>query len=155
MDRKELAIEYLKKALALSEEHNNIMDKTTLLIELSDCYAKEKQYHTAFAMLKQSTVLKDSIYKIDEEKRTKSLSTAYNEERALQEKLIQIENVHDVTMQKIYIITACVIIILLLRMDKLQAVKNEKENQKDTISLCPTKTRTDGTSRRKNYFFIK
>ena len=90
------------------------MDKTTLLIELSDCYAKEKQYHTAFAMLKQSTVLKDSIYKIDEEKRTKSLSTAYNEERALQEKLIQIENVHDVTMQKIYIITACVIIILLL-----------------------------------------
>ena len=114
MDRKELAIEYLKKALALSEEHNNIMDKTTLLIELSDCYAKEKQYHTAFAMLKQSTVLKDSIYKIDEEKRTKSLSTAYNEERALQEKLIQIENVHDVTMQKIYIITACVIIILLL-----------------------------------------
>ena len=114
MDRKELAIEYLKKALALSEEHNNIMDKTTLLIELSDCYAKEKQYHTAFAMLKQSTVLKDSIYKIDEEKRTKSLSTAYNEERALQEKLIQIENVHDVTMQKIYIITAFVIIILLL-----------------------------------------
>ena len=157
MDRKELAIEYLKKALALSEEHNNIMDKTTLLIELSDCYAKEKQYHTAFAMLKQSTVLKDSIYKIDEEKRTKSLSTAYNEERALQEKLIQIENVHDVTMQKIYIITACVIIILLLIAGWInyRLSKNEKENQKDTISLCPTKTRTDGTSRRKNYFFIK
>lgn len=57
------------------------MDKTTLLIELSDCYAKEKQYHTAFAMLKQSTVLKDSIYKIDEEKGPKAylLHTMKNE----------------------------------------------------------------------------
>ena len=38
-------------------------------------------------------------------------------------------------------------IVINRRMDKLQAVKNEKENQKDTISLCPTKTRTDGTAR--------
>lgn len=113
MGRKEPAIEYLKKALALSEKHNNVMDKTTLLTELSDCYAKEQQYHTAFDMLKQSTVLKDSLYKADEKKRTKSLSTAYNEERALQEKLIQTENFHAATMQKVYIITTCTVVLLL------------------------------------------
>lgn len=114
LNRKEQSAEYLKRALTLSENYNNVLEKADLLTELANYHANEKQYNKAFTMLQRSISLKDSLYKTDEDKRTRSLSIAYDEELALQEKLIQAENAHEATMQRIYRISLYAVALLLI-----------------------------------------
>lgn len=130
LNRKEQAAEYLKRALTLSENYNNVLEKADLLTELSNHHANEKQYDKALTTLQRSISLKDSLYKTGEEKRTRSLSIAYDEELALQEKLIQAENVHEATMQRGYRISSCAVALLLILSGwgayRLKKIKNKK-----------------------------
>lgn len=135
LEQKEMVGSYLKKALALSDEYNNVYDKKVLLAELSKYYANIGQHRTAFEMLKQSMALKDSLYNSEEEERTRNLSGAYDEERMLQEKLIRIENNHAVVMQKVYIMVfSGVILLVVIAVCTIYWLKKQKK--KTRRALC-------------------
>lgn len=78
---------YIKKALALAVEIKNTKQNYEALESLSDFFARNKMYDSAYKYLQQYRFFRDSIRSMDDEKMIAELNTMYETEK--KEKKIQ------------------------------------------------------------------
>lgn len=93
-NRKNLALNYLNKALSLNAKNNNMEQKSDILLALSTVYDKMLDKNNAYSYLKLHTNLKESIALLDNEKLGIDDYENYKEsERLKEEAKIQKENI--------------------------------------------------------------
>lgn len=94
LNRKNLALNYLNKALALNAMNNNMEQKSDILLALSTVYEKMLDKNNAYSYLKLHTNLKESIAILDNEKLGIDDYENFKEsERLKEEAKIQKENI--------------------------------------------------------------
>lgn len=122
---------YLNKSLLLVEDMNNVHVKSLLLYKMAGFYKEEGEYEKAYRALEESTLLNDSITQTDSRKKMSTMDQVYesNKKARDNEALLQEVTLRKLASDRLWIIMACFVVLLIVTIVFLINVSKNKERK--------------------------
>lgn len=122
---------YLNKSLRLVENTGNVHVKSFLLSKMAVFYKNKGEFEKAYQALEESTLLNDSIIHADSRKKMSTMDQVYesNKKARDNEMLLQEVTLRKIASDRLWIIMACIVALLIVTIVFLINVSKNKERK--------------------------